>query len=584
VLTIYFTMKSIKQSIGLKIFSVVILIVVVMVGVSVVNVKLESRVGQALDRVSNRYLVAYGSLARANLRSVEQALEVRGLVISILMLKSEDLQKNAGEQIAIKGKQFWEETALFHEMIAMEMKEKFPLVDVTLLARLDEKVNAIEESQKQYEKELQRATEELKSGNLNYLNDNISRLESSRKDYNETLDNTRRLMLTATRDASAKVVKLQERLHRISIILVLLATILAISLAAYITKNIVKPVRVLLKGTNSVIGGSLEMSLPVTSSDEIGNLTTAFNSMTGELRKADLVRDMFGKYVDPRIVKDLINQQQFNTGKGERQVMTILFCDMRGFTDLSEGLMPDTLVTILNRYFTLMSEAVHENEGVIDKFIGDAVMAYWGMPFNPDNKQAQLAAQAAIEMFEKLNIFLGEMPELMGIRRNLPEIAIRIGIATGEVVVGNIGSEKTKNFTVIGDTVNLASRLESANKAYGTRVLITEETSVLLNSSIVTREIDTIQVPGKQEAKKVFEIMGMRGMMTPALLELKERYEEGLAAYYGRDWEKARKAFRRCLEIKAGDGPSVTFLKRTDHFESNPPDPGWNGTWVITQK
>ena len=577
-------MRPIKKSIGLKIFSVVILIVVVMVGVSIVNVKLENRVGQALDRVSNHYLVAYGSLARANLRSVEQALEVRGLVISTLMFKSEDLQKNAKEQIEIKGKQFWEETALFHEMIAMEMKEKFTLVDVTLLARLDEKVNAIEESQKHYEKEVQKAADELKSGNFDYLSVNISRLETSRRDYNETLDTTRRLMLSATRDASAKVVMLQERLHRISIILVLLATVLAISLATFITKNIVKPVRVLLKGTNSVIGGSLEVSLPVTSSDEIGNLTTAFNSMTGELRKADIVRDMFGKYIDPRIVKDLINQPQFKAIKGERQVMTILFCDMRGFTDLSEGLIPDTLVTLLNRYFTLMSEAVHENEGVIDKFIGDAIMAYWGMPFNQENKQAQLAAMAALEMFEKLKIFREEMPELLGIRRNLPDISIRIGIATGEVVVGNIGSEKTKNFTVIGDTVNLASRLESANKAYGTRLLITEETSVLLNKSIVTREIDTIQVPGKQEAKKVFEIMGMSGMMTPDLLDLKKNYEEGLSAYLARDWENAKKAFTRCLELKPDDGPAATLLKRTDHFRSNPPEASWNGTWVFTQK
>ena len=577
-------MRFIKNSIGFKIFSVVLLIVIVMVGVSIVNVKLESRVGQALDRVSNYYLVAYGSLARANLRSVEQALNVRGLVIASLMIKSEDARKITEEQITTKGKQFWEETALFHKMIDLELKEKYPLVDVTLLARLDEKVKSIEESQRHFESELARLKEELKNGNLDNMTGDLTRLETWRRDYNETLDSTRRLMLTATQEASAKVVRLQERLHRISIILVLLATILAISLAFYITKSIVKPVRILLNGTNSVIGGSLEMSLPVTSSDEIGNLTTAFNSMTGELRKADMVRDMFGKYVDPRIVKDLINQPQFKTSQGERQVMTILFCDMRGFTDLSEGLMPDTLVTILNRYFTLMSEAVHENEGVIDKFIGDAVMAYWGMPFNMENRQAQLAAQAALEMFQKLSIFREEIPELLGIRRNIPEISIRIGIATGDVVVGNIGSEKTKNFTVIGDTVNLASRLEGANKAYGTQTLITGETAALLHQNMVTREIDTIQVPGKKEAKKVFEIMGMSLMMTPALLDLKKSYEEGLSAYLSMDWENARKAFTRCLEIKPNDGPAATFLTRTGHFQANPPEPGWDGTWVFTQK
>jgi class 3 adenylate cyclase len=577
-------MKSIRESIGLKIFSVVILIVIVMVGVSIVNVRLEKRVGQALDRVSNHYLVAYGSLARANLRSVEQALNVRGLIISTYLVKNENSSKVAAEQIELKGKQFWEEIALFHKMIELELNEKAPLVDDVLLARLDEKVKGIEASQKSYESEIKKYGEELKNGNLENLTGDIARLESWRRDYNEVLDATRYEMLAATQAASSEVVKLQDRLHVISLLLVLLATILAVSLAAYVTRNIVRPVRILLKGTNSVTEGSLEVSLPVTSSDEIGNLTTAFNSMTGELRKADMVRDMFGKYIDPRIVKDLINQPKLKTSKGERQVMTILFCDMRGFTDLSEGLTPDTLVTLLNRYFTLMSEAVHENEGVIDKFIGDAIMAYWGMPFNLDNKQAQLAAQASVEMFYKLEDFRKELPELLGIRRNLPDISIRTGIATGEVVVGNIGSEKTKNFTVIGDTVNLASRLESANKIYGTQILITEETAVLLNNNVVTREIDTIVVPGKNEAKKVFEIMGMRGIITPSLMDLKERYAEGLAAYKSRDWNSAHEAFDLCLEINPGDGPSATFLKRIDKFRINPPEPGWDGAWVITHK
>jgi adenylate cyclase len=577
-------MKSIKESIGLKIFSVVILIVIVMVGVSIVNVRLEKRVGQALNRVSKHYLVAYGSLARANLRSVEQAFNVRGFIIATYLYKDENMQKALEEQISIKGKQFWEETNTFHKMMEQELNEEYPLVDVELLARLDEKVKGIEAMQTSYENELQTSREKLKSGDLDILSLDFTDLEIRRREYNDILDSTRLLMLTATQTASAEVVKLQDRLHEISMILVVLATILAISLAAFVTRNIVKPVRILLKGTNSVTDGVLEVSLPVTSADEIGHLTIAFNSMTDGLRKADIVRDMFGKYIDPRIVKDLINQPEFKGSKGKRQVMTILFCDMRGFTDLSEGLIPDTLVTLLNRYFTLMAEAVHENEGVIDKFIGDAVMAYWGMPFNPENKQGQLAAQAAVEMFEKLKIFREELPELLGIRRNLPDISIRIGIATGDVVVGNIGSEKTKNFTVIGDTVNLASRLESANKIYGTQILITAETASLLNKNIITREIDTIVVPGKNESKKVFEIMGLSGFIDPVLLDLKEKYAEGLQAYDSRDWKNAGEAFSQCLEIKPEDGPATTFLKRLEHFRLNPPEPGWDGAWVITQK
>ncbi len=155
-------MKFIKDSIGLKIFSVVILIVIVMVSVSVVNVRLESRVGQALDRVSNRYIVAYGSLARANLRSVEQALNIRGIFITHNLLMPDSVKNNLEEQVKIKGKQFWEEIALFHEMIGQELRESDYLIDVTLLARIDEKVIGIETTQKFFESEYQRFIEGFK--------------------------------------------------------------------------------------------------------------------------------------------------------------------------------------------------------------------------------------------------------------------------------------------------------------------------------------------------------------------------------------------------------------------------------------
>jgi adenylate cyclase len=577
-------MGLLKKSIGLKIFSVVLAIIIIMVGVSIVNVRMERRVGQALYRVSNRYLIAYGALSRANLRSVEQAVNTRGFLIAKMLDKPEDILKAAAEQIKLKGQQFWEETALFHEMIGLELKEKDHPVDVTTLARLDEQVKGIEASQKFFEGELQNLIVEINNGSLNKVTDNFARLDKWRQDFNENLDVTRRLMLATTQNASAEVLSLQERLNLISIVLVALATILAIAFAAYITRNIVRPVRALLNGTNSVIDGRLEISLPITSTDEIGTLTEAFNSMTGELRKANTVRDMFGKYIDPRIVRDLIEKTQLNFNNGERQVMTIMFCDMAGFTNISEGLTPGSLVNLLNRYFTLMSEAVQEYDGVIDKFIGDAIMAYWGMPFNRESRQAMLAAQAALEMYPKINKFREELPELLGIRRNLPEISIRIGIATGEVVVGNIGSDKTKNFTVIGDTVNLASRLEGVNKAYGTNIMINEETFDLLNENIVTREIDSILVSGKNEPKRVFEILGMEGMLTPDIMDLKEKFAEGLAAYRRLDLDTARKAFNACREIVPEDKPTEVFLKRLDYFRENPPESSWNGVWIFTQK
>ena len=545
---------------------------------------MQNKVGDALERVTNRYIIAYGGLARANLRSVEQAQQVRSLIIGRFLLKDSAIQANAEEKIARKGKEFWGETSLVHEMIGLELKDQHPFTDVATLSRLDEKVSGIEAFQKIFEENYKNNIALIRRGDTSALSREFLRLENSRNEINETIDTTRRLMLKTAHSMASEVLLLQNKLHKYSIILITLSSILALIIAWYITKNLVKPVRVLLEGADSVIRGRLDISLPVTSSDEIGHLTKTFNAMTAELLAGSHVRDMFGKYVDPRIVKNLIDKHQVVSSDGERKVMTILFCDMEGFTDLSEGMTPGGLVNILNRYFTLMSEAVHENEGVIDKYIGDAIMAYWGPPFNNERDQARLAAQAALAMYSKLEIFRSELPELMGIRRNLPKISFRTGIATGEVIVGNIGSEKTKNFTVIGDTVNLASRLEGTNKVYKTSVLISEETALMLGETIVTREIDTILVPGKNEAKKVFEVVGTSDKVPYKVLQLRDQYALGLAAYRGREWDKARAFFKACLAIDPSDNPSTILLARVEQFEKNPPEQSWNEAWIIMNK
>ena len=223
--------------------------------------------------------------------------------------------------------------------------------------------------------------------------------------------------------------------------------------------------------------------VPITSRDEIGRLTQSFNSMVGELRVKAQIRETFGKYVDPRIVAGLLDRPELTDAKGSRREMTILFCDMKGFTAFSEGMTPAALVNVLNRYMTVMSEPVRRNNGIIDKYIGDGIMAFWGPPFT-DRRGARAARlPRRARSARRPCPFRAELPELIGVRRGFPEIDIRIGIATGEVVVGSIGSEQTRNYTVIGDTVNLASRLEGANKTYGTRTLISEATNRLAAES-----------------------------------------------------------------------------------------------------
>jgi class 3 adenylate cyclase len=306
--------------------------------------------------------------------------------------------------------------------------------------------------------------------------------------------------------------------------------------------------------------------------------------MVGELRLKAQIQETFGKYVDPRIVAGLIDRPELTDVRGSRREMTILFCDMRDFTTFSEGMTPAGLVNVLNRYLTLMSEPIRHNNGIIDKYIGDGIMAYWGPPFTGAEEQARLACLAALDQLAGLAAFRTELPELTGIKRGLPEIDMRIGIATGEVVVGSIGSEQTRNYTVIGDAVNLASRLEGANKTYGTRVLISEATDRLAADAVETRELDTVLVVGKTEPQRIFELLGRKGEVARERLELRDAFIEALVAYRRGAWEDARTGFETCLAIAPCDAPSKVFLDRLARFQSAAPSSDWTGVWPLTEK
>ena len=270
----------------------------------------------------------------------------------------------------------------------------------------------------------------------------------------------RELMLAAASQTRAE----QDRVVQISIVVSVLAAILGLGLAAVMTAALVRPVKRLLAGTRAIETGALDIEIPVTSSDEIGGLTTAFNHMIGELRAKARIRDTFGKYVDPRIVAGLIDRPEL-APEGERRTMTVFFCDMKGFSALGEQLTPKNLVAVTNRYLSVMSEPVRAQGGILDKYIGDAIMAYWGPPFTEGVAQAGGACLAALEMIGRLRPFLDELPELTGLRRGLPDLGLRIGIATGPVLVGNIGSEVMKSYTVLGGSVNLAARLGGGQQA-----------------------------------------------------------------------------------------------------------------------
>jgi adenylate cyclase len=370
----------------------------------------------------------------------------------------------------------------------------------------------------------------------------------------------------------------------VSAIVTALAATVGLLFAILVSDGIARPVRHLLEGTRKVEAGQFDGSVAVVTRDEIGQLSAAFNRMVEKLRHNERIRETFGRYIDPQVLEGLVEGPALAVASGERRVMTVMFCDMRGFTGLSEGVTPQGLVKVMNRYLTIMSEPIRGHRGIIDKYIGDAIMAYWGPPFIDAADQAGFACLAAIDMLGRVATLRKELPELLGVRSLPLECDLRIGIATGEALVGSIGSEFMMSYTVMGDTVNLASRLEGANKIYGTHSLLSQSTVTAAGDTIETREIDRLVVSGQTQSQAVYEIMGRKDELTPQQLLLRSSYSEGLAAYRARRWDQARSAFTAALEAVPGDGASMAMAGRIDHFQANPPADGWDGSWYLDHK
>jgi adenylate cyclase len=362
-----------------------------------------------------------------------------------------------------------------------------------------------------------------------------------------------------------------------------IATVLGLIFAALVTRSLVEPIRRLLGGTQAVEKGDLGVEILVQTRDELAALADSFNHMVLGLREKEHIKETFGQYVDPRIVRGLLDNRLPAEG-GQRQVMSVFFSDLAGFTQMCEGLTPDTAVRFLNRYFSLMAEVIRARQGIIDKYIGDSVMAFWGPPFTGEADHAELCCLAALDQMARMEAFRADLPNLIGVRYGLPEVSVRMGIASGEVTVGNIGSDTARGYTVIGDTVNLASRLEQANKFYGTHILVSAETRRLAGDRMAFREIDALLVVGKNEPIRVHELLGHRADMAPGWEVGVVAFESGLQHYRKQEWDAAAAAFRQCLERVPEDRACTVFLERIGTFREAPPAQDWDGVWVALSK
>jgi len=286
------------------------------------------------------------------------------------------------------------------------------------------------------------------------------------------------------------------------------------------------------------------------------------------------------RYMTPGVAERVMALGEDGLMVGERKEVTILFSDIRGYTTLTENLEATKVVELLNQYFETMVEAIFNYEGTLDKFIGDAIMAVFGAPLPLNENHAWMAVQSALDMRRRLKEF-NESRRM----ESQPQIHIGIGISSGEVVSGNIGSQKRMDYTVIGDGVNLSSRLESVTKEYGCDIVLSEFTYELCRDRIWVRELDKIRVKGKNRPVSIFELIGDRREALPAdSEEFLDLYIAGRTAYKQMEFQQALKYFNAAQELRDTDQAVEVHLRRIQDYLTNPPPEDWDGVHTMTSK
>jgi adenylate cyclase len=574
----------IKRSIRRRIVAIAVGLIVLMVATSVLSMVMVGRVGHLLDELTARYIPANAHLTRINLLSLERALALRRMVIAKMQEPPDEMGYKLRKQLYdAKGAEVDSEAQAARKLINAIIDDTSTPSDNAALARIDSRIDSLmSESRRHLAQETGELLSELDARDFAAVRRSLARADSLRDELDEKVDATRAEMVKASYAAIATIRSEQTQAVLISAIATLLAAIVGLIFANLVSGGIIRSVRQLLEGTRAVEAGDLDQSIDVVAGDEIGQLAAAFNRMVVQLRDNQRVRETFGKYIDPRVVEGLIDRPNLTAAEGQRRVMTVLFCDLKGFTSLSEGMTPQGLVKVMNRYLSIMSEPIRSNRGIIDKYIGDGIMAYWGPPFVDEADHARFASLAALEMIERIATLRREIPELLGVRGTpMEKCDLRIGVATGEALVGSIGSDVMMSYTVMGDVVNLASRLEGANKAYGTRNLVSARTIAATGGAFEVREIDRVVVEGHTHSEVIFEILGRKDELTPQLLSSRDSYQEALGAYRAQRWDDALRALHASLEAMPGDGPSTALLKRIEALKADPPSRDWDGSWQI---
>ncbi|NET10057.1 MAG: HAMP domain-containing protein, partial [Symploca sp. SIO2B6] len=518
-------MSRFSLSIGTKIFGVATSMLALLLGVTYINHRNISLVNNELIDLSQYLTPLTEDVAQINVHALEQEIHYER-VLRLLTRDDSDPALIASElaQFEERGQLVDQELEEAIALAQAGIKNATQPQDVLEFARVEPLLEVLEVDHQTFHEQSIEILDLIQAGDL----ETAEILEAQLEDFEDRFDQRIQAVLFelgAVTEASAHSAEHHEQQAiRASWLLAAIATGVGLTFASLVTLGLVQPIRRLVDSATEVDQGNLQVQVPVTSGDEVGLLSKSFNTMVADIQAKEQLKATFGQYVDPRIVDQLISQPGENgasalattggTHTTQRQPMTVFFSDIAGFSSISEMLTPSGLVTLINQYLTLASEPIVFNNGVIKQFIGDAVSAFWGEPFVAADEHAKLACYAALEQQGQLMKLRRILPDIMGIRKGLPEVKIRIGLATGELVASNIGSETSKSYTVLGPAVHIAEFLETTNKRYGTTILMMAGTQKAAGDGFETREIDTLYLPGHDRPTAIYELLDTVGNLT----------------------------------------------------------------------
>lgn len=357
-----------------------------------------------------------------------------------------------------------------------------------------------------------------------------------------------------------------------AIIIGLIGFLLSACILYILYLMITRPIYKLISETEKIKTFHTDEPINIKSSlYEIRELIAAMASMKIGLQS-------FRKFIPDQLVRQLIQTNQEAEVSGQRRNLTVFFSDIANFAELSEKLTPNELAEQLSEYLSEMTAIILKHGGTVDKYIGDAIMAFWGAPIQVDD-HADQACFAALKCQQRLAKLA-----LKWEQEKKPIFAIRVGINTGEVVVGNIGSIQRLSYTVMGDAVNLASRLENLNKEYGTKIIIGQATLKELSNEFAYRFLDIVVVKGKIQKVPIYELVAVKGDITSLDADFLNLFSQAIDFYVNRNWQQAKSLFTQLLKIKPEDRPCEIFIERCNEYATNPPDESWSGEHVFRYK